>query len=173
MAYISFNNTPVKKEDKDQPIKHKCDNCIHKLFVTDNLCRCSFNNNLMFKDAVFKTACIYKDCKPSIHRLVILGLFSYNNEGNIIWLGGLTVCGTDGTDQEILSYGEKRERNQLIENLGKELYISSFYCIVAERKQFENFSIKTNLIDKTILDNAISQVIAHFNADNSPKGDLY
>lgn len=172
MPYISFNNSPIE-ENNNQPIKYRCDNCIHKLFATNDLCRCSFNNNLMFKDTVFKTACDYKDCKPSAHRLVILGLFSYNNEGNIIWLGGMTVCGTDGIDQEIFSYGEKRERNQLIKDLGKELYASSFYCIVAERKQFENFNIKTDLIDKTILNNAINQVIAHFNADNSPKGGLY
>lgn len=170
--YIDFDKNPVKEGDKPKPI-FSCENCIHKLFATNNLCRCSFNNNLMFKDAVFKTACDYKDCKPSAHRLVILGLFSYNNEGNIIWLGGMAVCGTDGIDQEIFSYVEKKERNQLIKDLSKELYASSFYCIVAERKQFENFNIKTDLIDKTILNNAINQVIAHFNADNSPKGGLY
>jgi len=162
MAYIDFGNTPVKKVEEEKP-KYVCGNCIHKIFIPGGLYRCSITNKYMYHDQSSEIACNYKDEDKNTPRKVIIGLFTFDDNGEIKWTGLLTYCAINEIDdtkafEEISDKGCKEILAQY-PNLRDMVLV---HCILAESKYNRPFICKTKLLGEAMIQGIIEDANKKF-----------
>ena len=156
MPYIDFGNSPVKKNDEHKQL-YSCDGCCHKVTISDNVCRCSIHNTFMFNDIKFKTNCYNKETLP-IDRKLIVGVFTYDMEGNTMWTGMITFAKVkeNTTDEQLFNELHKGNIKNLKKQYAELNKLILIHCVLAEAIDDGEFVNKTTLIHPNIMNDIIS-----------------
>lgn len=158
MAYIDFSSTPVKENDKPKPI-FDCENCIHRIFIPGGIYRCSITNQYFFPNQKLIENCLDKDVEKS-NRKCIVGLFTFNKLGDIVWTGALTFIDINGIDDgETFKELAKNIDTYFKKNISNYDDICIVFCLIAESKNNNRFVSKTKLLP----DNVINEIITDAN----------
>lgn len=151
MPYIGFDNIKT--------IEHKdcCSKCIHKMFVSDNLYRCSILNKFIFKDQILSEKCIYIDEIVNKHRKVIFGIFTYEENAKAQWTGMLSYGNIiDRSDDDIRKeLSGTIKDDDIYKTYPKLKDTILFYCLIAESVNDKDFKPVGNLIANDVLNDIV------------------
>ena len=146
MPYTSFDNI--------KPIEHKdcCSNCIHKIYISKNLCRCSILNKFVFKDQILAERCTYIDEVINKNRKVIFGIFTYGENIEVQWTGMLSYGNViNKNDNDVVKELSKAIKEDIYKMYPKLKNTILFYCLVAECINDRGFQPIGKLIANNVL----------------------
>lgn len=160
MPYIDFGVSPVKGVEAKPHFD--CGNCIHKIFISSGIYRCSITNNYIFPNQSFENECKDKDESTKI-RKCLFGVFTYNDYGTTIWTGLFTSCNlNDVTDEEgIKELYEELEKHFIPTHPALKNMVL-IYCLLAESKDNSKFVAKTDLMSKEMLEGIVEEANKKF-----------
>lgn len=146
MPYTSFDNI--------KPTEHKdcCSNCIHKIYINENLYRCSIQNEFIFKNQILAEKCIYIDEIVNKNRKVIFGIFTYNENGETQWTGMLSYGNViNKNDNDIIKELFEKTKEAIYKKYPELKHTVLFYCLIAECINNKGFKPFGKLIANNVL----------------------
>lgn len=156
MPYIDFNNLRLKQLNK--PEHFNCGNCIHKISISDTICKCSITDNFIFSNQIFDKNCENKNEIKS-KRKCIFGIFTYNSIGNLVWTGLLNFSNLGDTSTDETAINELLKDKQYIEFIKDNNFknVVLICILIAESTNNSNFIIKSNLLPDEMLKNIVEE----------------